>query len=341
MRALSYTGDRQVIVKDKPDPTPAAGEVVVQIRATGICGSDLHMYRHPSPAMIEGDATPGHEPCGVIAALGPDVRGWAVGDPVVVYFRRTCGTCVNCINGLRNRCLNRRSSYGHGPGADGSHAEYMAVEAGSLLGLPEHLSFLDGAILACQGGTAYAPLTRLGISGRDTLVVSGLGPVGLLATLFGNALGAQVIGIDPAPGRRELALDLGAVATIDPTAGDPAEQLQATHPQGADALVETSGAPAAHATIGDLLRPGGRAALVGLGTPSFTMPLGRIVHREITLIGSSIYPNGQFEELCGVIKAKQINLSRMVSADLTLDDGPRAFAIADSATTGKVCFHVG
>src|SRR6185503_3238235 len=102
MRALSYTGERQVIVKDKPEPTPGPGEVVVQMRATAICGSDLHAYRHPSAAMVDGDGTPGHEPCGVIAALGPAVSGWAVGDQVVVYFRRTCGECRFCRQGYRN-----------------------------------------------------------------------------------------------------------------------------------------------------------------------------------------------------------------------------------------------
>ncbi|MCC6628930.1 MAG: alcohol dehydrogenase catalytic domain-containing protein [Chloroflexi bacterium] len=341
MRALSYTGDRQVIVTDKPDPTPAASEVIVQIRATGICGSDLHMYRHPAATLIESGVTPGHEPCGVIVAVGPEVRGWAVGDRVVVYFRRTCGDCIWCQNGHRNLCLNRRSSYGHAPDAAGSHAEYMAVEAGSLLRLPEYLTFLDGAILACQGGTAYAPLTRLTVSGRDTLIVSGLGPVGLLATLFGVALGARVVGIDPSEGRRALAGQLGADATIDPTAGDPAEQVRELAPLGADALIETSGAPAAHGAIGELLRARGRAALVGLGTREFTMPLMRLVHREITLIGSSIYPTGQYEEMCALIHRKGIDLSRVVSERLTLEDGPRAFQLADSATTGKVCFQVG
>lgn len=340
MRALSYTGERQVIVKDKPEPAPGPNEVVVQIRATAICGSDLHAYRHPSPEMIAADATPGHEPCGVIVALGADVRGWAVGDPVVVYFRRTCGACRFCRQGHRNLCLNRRSSYGHGPGADGSHAEYMAVETGSLLRLPDYLSFRDGAILACQGGTAFAPLTRLGVSGRDTLVVSGLGPVGLLATLFGTALGARVIGIDPSAGRRALAAEIGAAATIDPAAGDVVAAVRAHCPIGADALIETSGAAAAHAVIGDLLRPRGRAALVGLGNPTFTSPLMRLVHRELTLIGSSIYPDGQFEELCEFIRRHGIDLGRIVSHDLTLEDGPRAFQLADSATTGKICFRV-
>lgn len=339
MRALSFAGERQVVVRDKPMPRPAPGEVLVQMKATAICGSDLHMYRHPNPSLIEHDVTPGHEPCGVIVELGAGVTGWQVNDPVVVYFRRTCSECPACQTGHRNLCVNRRGSYGHAAGANGSDAEFMNVEAGSLLRLPDYLSFRDGAILACQGGTAYAPLTRLGVSGRDTLVVSGLGPVGLLATLFGHGLGARVIGIDPAAERRQRAAAIGATVTLDPTVGDIAEQLKEHLPVGADALIETSGAGAAHAVIGDLLRPHGRAALVGLGNPTLTMPLGKIVHREITLIGSSIYPNHQFDEMCEFVRRHQIDLSAVVSHDLTLEEGPQAFQMADAATTGKICFH--
>jgi threonine dehydrogenase-like Zn-dependent dehydrogenase len=338
MRALSYTGDRQVVVRDKPEPRPGPGEVVIQMKASAVCGSDLHAYRHPQPDLLTSDMTPGHEPCGVIAELGEGVTNWSVGDRVVVYFRRTCGECFYCRTGHRNVCSNRRGSYGH-RGQDGSDAEYMAVETSSLMRLPDDLSFRDGTILACQGGTAYAPLTRLGLSGRDTLAVSGLGPVGLLATLFGTALGARVIGIDPSAERRALAQRLGAEATFDPAAGAIGEQVRAAVAGGADKLIETSGANAAHAVIGDLLKPLGQAAIVGLGSPTFTMPLGGLVHREITLIGSSIYPDTQFEEMCQVIRAKKLDLSQVVSHDLTIEEGPRAFQLADSATTGKVCFH--
>jgi propanol-preferring alcohol dehydrogenase len=309
------------------------------MKAAGICGSDLHSYRHPRSGQIEGDMTPGHEPCGVIVECGPEVQGWQVGDRVVVYFRRTCGHCHYCRTGLRNLCSNRRSSYGHSPDAQGSDAEYMAVEAGSLMRLPDDFSFQAGAILACQGGTAYAPLARLGVSGRDTLVVSGLGPVGLLATLFGVALGARVLGIDPSAERRALAGRLGAEITYDPTTGEIAEQVRAAAPLGADALIETSGAPPAHAVIGDLLRPRGRAAIVGLGAPTFSMPLMRLVHREITLVGSSIYPDTLFDEICDIVRRKQIDLAAVITHDLPLEEGPAAFRLADSATAGKVCFR--
>ena len=140
----------------------------------------------------------------------------------------------------------------------------MRVEEPCLIRLPEHLSFLDGAILSCQGGTAYAPLVRLGVSGRDVLVVSGLGPVGLLSVIFAKPMGATIVGIDPSAGRRALAEQIGAAVTLDPTAGAGGEQLREHFPDGADKLTETSGANAAHAVMGDLLKPRGLAALVGV-----------------------------------------------------------------------------
>jgi threonine dehydrogenase-like Zn-dependent dehydrogenase len=338
MRALRIAGERKVIVRDLPDPTPGPGEVVVWMRSAGICGSDLHPYRHPPAHVLEGDVVPGHEPSGEIVALGEGVTSWSIGDRVVVYFRRTCGECVYCLTGHRNVCANRRSSYGHAADAPGSDAEYMAVETGSLMRLPDDLSYADGAILACQAGTAYWPLTRLAVNGRDLLVVSGLGPLGLLATLLATAMGARVAGIDPAPGRRELAERLGARLTLDPSAGPVADQLRDTHPDGADKLIETSGAPTAQAAIGDLLKPRGHAAIVGLGTEQFAMPLARLVHREITVSGASIYPATLFPEMCRFVRDHDLKLDSVVSHVYPLERGPDAFRVAEAADSGKVLF---
>jgi threonine dehydrogenase-like Zn-dependent dehydrogenase len=279
VRALKIVGERQVAVRDVPSPTARAGEVLVALRAAGICGSDLHPYRHPTPAHLESDVVPGHEPCGEIVALGPGVDGWSVGDRVVVYFRRTCGECLYCRTGHRNVCVNRRSSYGHSPDAPGSDAEQMAVETTSLMRLPDYLSFVDGAILACQAGTAYWPLVRLGASGRDLIAVSGLGPVGLLATLFARAMGARVVGIDPSAERR------------------------------------------------------------GLGSTDFRIPLMRLVHKEIALFGTSIYPDTLFPEICRFVRDHELKLDAIVSHYFPLDQGAEAFRVADSATAGKVVFR--
>jgi threonine dehydrogenase-like Zn-dependent dehydrogenase len=312
---------------------------VIQMKAAGICGSDLHVYRHPGPDFLDTARVPGHEPAGVIAEIGQDVQGWSIGDRVTAYFRQVCGKCHYCVSGHSNVCINRRGSYGVGLGtADGADAEYMVVEAQYLFKVPDDFSLEDAAIVACQGGTAYYPLTRLGASGQDVLVVSGLGPVGLLATLFGSRMGAEVVGIDPSPARRALAETLGARRTFDPTAGSIGEQVRAGYPQGADKLFEASGAAAAHAAIPDLLRPLGMAALVGLGNAELKMALGPVVHREIVLFGTSAFPTSQYDEIWQFLRRHAISPSQVTTHRFGIEQGAEAFRLADSASTGKVCF---
>ena len=339
MRAVRYTGERQAVCEERADPRPAPNEVLVQIKAAGICGSDLHVYRHPTAAFVDSARVPGHEPAGIIAEVGSDVRGWAVGDRVTTYFRKVCGKCQFCRSGHSNVCINRRGSYGVGPGTDdGSDAEYMVMEAQYLFRVPEDFSLEDAAIVACQGGTAYYPLWRLEVSGRDILAVSGLGPVGLLATLFGSRMGAEVIGIDPSAERRALAQKLGARCTFDPTAGAIGEQVRAIFPIGVDKLVEASGASAAHAAIPALLRPLGMAALVGLGNSELKMPLGPVIHRELIVFGTSIFPDTQYDEIWQFFRRHGIAPSQVVTDRFPIDQATEAFQLADSASAGKVCF---
>jgi len=338
MRALRYAGDRQAVCYERADPRPAPTEVLIQMKAAGICGSDLHAYRHPSPAFVEGRRIPGHEPAGVIAEIGAEVRGWSVGERVTMYFRQVCGTCEYCASGRTNVCVNRGGSYGVGLGTlDGGHAEYMVVQAKNLFRVPEDFSLEDGAIVACQAGTAYYPLTRLTPAG-EVLVVSGLGPVGLLGTLFGSRMGAEVVGIDPSPERRDLASVLGAVRTFDPTAGPIGEQLREHYPLGAHKVFEASGAAAAHAVIPDLLRPQGMAALVGLGATKLELSHSAVVHRELVLFGTSIFPASQYDEMWEFFRRHDIAPSQVVTHRFPLEQGAEAFQLADSATSGKVCF---
>lgn len=341
MRAIRYAGERQAVVQERADPRPGPREVLIQIKAAGICGSDLHLYRHPDARFVESGRVPGHEPAGVIKEVGADVDGWQVGDRVTAYFRQVCGACEFCLTGRSNVCSNRRGSYGVGPGtADGADAEYMVVEARYLLRAPDDFSLEDAAIVACQGGTAYYPLTRLAANGADVLAVSGLGPVGLLATLFGSRMGAEVIGIDPSAERRALAEQLGARQTFDPTVEPIGQQVRACYPRGVDKLFEASGAQAAYAALPDLLRPQGMAALVGLGSQEFRTSLGAIVHRELMIFGTSAFPITQYEEIWRFLRRKAIAPSQVTTHRFSIDDGAEAFRLADTATTGKVCFEL-
>ena len=339
MRALRYASEREVVCDDRADPRPGPNEVVLRIQSAGICGSDLHVYRHPGADFVESRRIPGHEPAGIVEQLGADVRGWSVGDRVTSYFRQVCGTCQYCRTGHSNVCVNRGGSYGVGLGtADGADAELMVVQAQLLFKVPDDFTLEDGAIVSCQGGTAYYPLTRLGASGQDVLVVSGLGPVGLLATLFGSRMGAEVVGVDPSPQRRALAETLGARRTFDPTAGPVGQQFKEHYPQGADKLIEASGATPAHLAIPELLRPLGMAALVGLGNTELKLPLNQVVHRELIVFGTSIFPATQYDEMWRFFRRHAIAPSQVVTDRFGIEDGAQAFRLADSASAGKVCF---
>ncbi len=336
MRAVKFPGNRQAVLVDVAVPSPGPGEVLIQMTAAAVCGSDLHRYRH-APADPPNEFIPGHEPVGLVKATGAGVTGVGLGDPVVVYHRRGCGRCPYCSDGDAMLCPNGQRA--HGFACDGSDADYMLTDARCLLSLPSRFSDVEGALLACNVGTAYAPLRRLGVSGRDVLTVSGLGPVGLCAIMIGRAMGARVVGVDPSTGRRALAEQLGAVATLDPSDGELGRQIRDVAPRGASALVETSGNPAGHAAIIDLLGIGGRAAIVGMGADRPALNLCDLIWKQITVTGSNLYPNAQWEEVLTFVSEHELPIGDVVAEVLSIDDAPRAFHLADGATTGKIMFR--
>jgi threonine dehydrogenase-like Zn-dependent dehydrogenase len=335
MRAVQFLGNRESQVIEKPDPTPLPGQVIVRLVRAAICGSDLHGYRHEAnEALLK--RVPGHEPVGVVEQLGAGVDTLQVGQKVLVYHRVGCGVCKQCRTGNTNICTDTPVT--PWPGCD---ADYVAAYAKYCFPIPDDLSWDTAVVIACQGGTAYAPLRRLGASGRDTVVVSGLGPVGLCTTAMARAMGAEVIGIDPSGPRRELAAKFGACATLDPTAGDVGAQINEIVPGGADAVVETSGSGAAHAQLQNYLRVEGTAAVVGLGTSAPSMnPIG-LFKKQITLFASNLYPEWMLPEVIEFVRKRQVPLDQIITHKVPLAEAPAAFRLADTATTGKIVFAWG
>ena len=192
MRGLVFLGERKVELREFADPAPGAGDVVVAIRASGMCGSDLRPYRAAAdpnrPACVTG-----HEPCGVVAEIGAGVTDQQarVGQRVMVHHYRGCGVCKHCRVGYTQMCA--RGAQVMGFSANGGNAPYLLAPASSVVTLPDELSFVEGAAISCGTGTAYSALKRLGVSGRDTLAIFGQGPVGLAATQLATAMGARVI----------------------------------------------------------------------------------------------------------------------------------------------------
>src|SRR5437868_1138879 len=252
MRGAVFLGNRKIEVRSFPDPTPGPGEVVIEMKASGMCGSDLKFYRSPpgeaQKALGLGErAEPfiaGHEPCGVVVARGPEVaeRDAPIGQRIMDHHYSGCGVCKHCRLGWSQLCKAGITVYG--VTAHGGHAEYLKVPARTLVPLPEELSFVEGAAVSCGTGTAYGALRRMNLAGGSTLAVFGQGPVGLSATLIGAKMGARVIAVETNAERRALALEFGADKAID--FSDCEKYLkELTRGEGVDLALDSTGAAAA------------------------------------------------------------------------------------------------
>ncbi len=192
MKGVVLPGNSTVAFVDIDIPRPGHGQVLLEMKASSICGSDIRaIYRQhlgTGPEAYQG-VVAGHEPCGRVVAVGPGCRRLREGDRVVVYHIAGCGLCDDCRHGYLIGCTSPlRAAYGWQ--RDGGHADHMVADEMTCLLLPDELSFVDGALVSCGFGTAYEGLLRLQVSGRDRLLVTGLGPVGLAAAMLGRAMGA-------------------------------------------------------------------------------------------------------------------------------------------------------
>jgi len=341
MRGVVLTGEGGLFVKDFPDPEPGPGQVVVRMKASAICGSDIHNY-HAKKERIQGrgEIIQGHEPSGIVESVGHGVTNVEPGDRVSVYHYLGCGHCQECAAGNLMWC---REARGLGSGAHGGHADLLLVHERNALKLPDELTFIDGAAIACVAGTTYSALLKIAPSGRDTLAVFGLGPVGLTGVMFGKAMGARVIGIGRRKDRLRIARQLGAEQIIDiDEVTEPGKALQElTGGQGADAAYETSGSPHAYAAMFQGLRRGGRAVVVAGAKFDATKPFtpGAIVGKQLTIMGSFVMPLGTYGELTKFMLRHDLHFEPTVTHRFDLEDAAKAFALFDSGECGKVIFE--
>jgi (R,R)-butanediol dehydrogenase/meso-butanediol dehydrogenase/diacetyl reductase len=218
MRAVALSGlGEPLTLGELPDPTPEPGEVVVAVDACGICGSDLHTAEHlPLPGLVMG-----HEFCGTVVETTPGAGHWRPGDRVVGVSLATCGTCDACRDGRIRKCLAAQMI---GFDRAGAYADYVALPHTSLLALPDDLDHRHGALVEPLAVARHA-VERAAVAPGDAVAVLGAGPVGLAVLLWLRHLGAgPVVVTDPSPGRRAMALELGATAALDPTATDVAAE---------------------------------------------------------------------------------------------------------------------
>jgi threonine dehydrogenase-like Zn-dependent dehydrogenase len=340
MRGLVMLGDREVELRDFPDPVPGPGEVVVAIKASGMCGSDLSPYRAPRGNRdLANLPISGHEPCGVVVERGPGVTASQapLGARVMVHHYHGCGACKHCRVGYSQMCLHGHKTYGFSD--HGGNAPYILVPASTLVPLPDELDFVEGSAIACGTGTAYMALKRLDVSGRDTLAIFGQGPVGLSATLLGKAMGARIIAVDLSAERRALAREFGADIVLDPAAGDPVAAIEElTHGEGAETTLDCTGNPEARAQTVRSARIWGRACFVGEGNTVTLNPSPDIIHKQLTLYGSWTFSTVGLAECAQFIVDHNLPLGRLITHRFALDQAADAFRLFETTTTGKGAF---
>jgi len=342
MKALVLSQYRQLELQDLPQPTPAADEVLIQVRACGICGSDVHGYDGSTGRRIP-PLVMGHEAAGVIAAVGGAVRDFAVGDRVTFDSTISCGQCHFCKRGQVNLC-DARQVLGVSCGdyrRAGAFAEFVTVPARVLYRLPDGLAFEKAAMIEAISVAVHAVhLTPVELN--DTAVIVGAGMIGLLTLQAARLAGCRkIIAVDVDEGRLQTALSLGATHSIVARDQDvPALVREWTDGRGADVAFECVGTSVTVQSAIESTRKGGTVTLVGNIAPRIELPLQSVVTRQIRLQGSCA-SGGEIPACIELLAAGLIQVEPMLSAFAPLEDGPRWFERLYSHEAGlmKVVLH--
>jgi threonine dehydrogenase-like Zn-dependent dehydrogenase len=344
MRGVVFLGDRKLELREFPDPTPGPRDVVLEVKASGMCGSDLHNYRAPvQPAGTvtggikrEAGVIAGHEPCGIVAAVGAGVteQEARVGQRVMDHHYAGCGTCKHCRAGWTQMCLGGTVVYGSG--GHGGHAKYMKVPVSTVVPLPDSLSFVTGAAISCGTGTAWGALRRLNVRGGETIAIFGQGPVGLSATQFAVAMGARVIAIDISPERRKLAREFGAHEVIDAKSTDMVAAIRdLTHGEGAHLTLDASSAPEARAAAVRSVRAWGTACFVGERGQVTLDVSPDLLRRQVTLVGSWTFSKQGQADCAEFVADLKVDVEKLFTHNWKLEQAEEAYKLFDTQTTGK------
>jgi threonine dehydrogenase-like Zn-dependent dehydrogenase len=337
MRGVRFLGNSVAETGDFPEIEPGPNEVLVRLRSSGLCGSDLARYRADAVAGNHNtDIRPGHEPCGEVVALGPGVTQVEVGDRIMQHHYDGCLQCIYCKSGWQQLCPVTGKRRYYGGSRHGGHGDYMTAHESTCVRMPDAVSFEEGAYLACGASTAFHALKKLDVSGRDVLAVFGQGPVGLAATMFGEAMGARVIAIDINSGRLQMAKDAGAWKTIDNSDGSAVDQVrELTHGEGADATLEAAGLPQTRVAAAEAARVFGRACLVGEGGEVTYQPTPHIIHRHLTLIGSWTFSTFGLAEAAQFVADREVSLRSLITRSCSIEDAPEAYTSFAGGMPGK------
>ena len=369
LKGIVYTGDNQAEIRDFPVPKPEGRQVLVKVKATTICGSDMRKWRASKEELLKRftqeqmesfwfNLIQGHEGAGVVEEVGPAVDFLKKGDRVMMVHSQGCGVCRNCIEGNPRLCTTIDSYAPAMPSRNGEHrmGEWLQATnvngtfAEYILNRNEHsvrkmnpfLSFIDGAILGCGGGTAFESLRKTDVNARTKMAVYGLGPVGLCDVLIAKALGAYVIGVDIREERVKLGEKFGCDAVINSKEEDPVKRImELTNNEGVNVAIEASGfafMPAVHSVINNR----GVVCVTGLGSDSQNVPgfnTGMLMFPgEKGVWGSSLFPLQSTHELMDLLTQHKVHLDQIVDTTYKLSQAQEAHEQFESYKSGKIGF---
>ncbi len=326
MKALLLKEYKNLEIVDMPIPAFGPTDLLVKVKACGICGSDIHGY-DGSTGRRQPPIVMGHEAAGVVEAAGDDVKGFRAGDRVTFDSTVSCGACHFCRKGRINLCDNRQV-LGVSTGEyrrHGAFAEYVTVPSRICYKLPDALKYEHAALIEAVSVAVHS-VNRTPLALGDTAVVVGAGMIGVLVVQALKAKGcSQIIAVDIEDSKLALASKLGATATLNPSKDDVAKGvLDLTGGLGADVALDAVGATAPIKTCLQTVRKGGSVTLIGNITPSIELMLQNVVSREITLHGVCA-SNGEYPECIDMIARGVIQVDPIISAKAPLVEGPSWF----------------
>ena len=340
MRAVTFQSPGVVSVEDRPEPELTdSAEAIVRVEATGVCGSDLHIYH--GRVQIEPGFTIGHEYVGTVLATGDAVTRVAVGDRVLGCFQTACGRCWFCRRGLYNRCLSSRT-FGHGAtlgSLQGTQAEMALIPNADLVlrKVPDGMSSDTALFAGDVMGTGFHAVKDSGMQLGDVVAVLGLGPVGLCAAQVALAAGAaRVFAIDTVAERLEVARGLGA-EPVHLLEQDPKAQIAAaTEGRGADIVIDAVGDPRALETALRLTRACGTVQCIGVYAERTEVHMGLLWLKAITLRGGQANVIAHVDAVLAMLAAGRVDPTPLVTRHMALEDAAEAYAVYDRREALKI-----
>jgi len=333
--AVFHGPDRPLSVEEVPTPTAGPGQVLIRVAGCGVCHTDLHYTDHGTPTFKTPPMILGHEISGTVEDVGGGVTHLKKGDPVLVAAVTSCGACDACREGRENICARGEMLGNH---IDGGFAEYVVAPAKDTFVLPPEIPLVEGSIIADAITTPYhAVVNRGAVRPGHAVVVFGCGGVGLNVVQVAAAQGARVVAVDLSDDKLAWAKKLGASATVNPSTVERLDkELRKLTGGGADVAFEAVGKPVTQEQALSSLKTGGRAVFVGYSPDTMTLNSGRVMFRELEVVGSLGCRPVDYPRVMEMVRQGRVQLLPLVTHRFPLDEIGEAFDTLRGGTAIRV-----